>query len=71
MSQRYRVLIPGGIEYPTSPSVIRRLQAGDNLGLHLRGHKRAEFGEIIEDHPSPAILVKKGWLEPVADEGDE
>ena len=71
--QRYRVLIPSGIEYPTDPAVIREIEAGGNPGFDRRGNKQVKAGRIVDDIPrkSVPILLKKKWIELVEDEPKE
>ena len=67
MTDRYRVLIPSGIEYPTDPAILRKLRHGERIGYPQRRNKRAECGEIVDDIPreSVPVLIKKGWIETV------
>lgn len=69
-SKRYRVLIPGGIEYPTSPSVLARLVRGEDVPYGQRGNRRAECGAVVDDVPakSAPVLLKKGWIETAEDD---
>lgn len=63
---RYRVLV--GLDYATSPSAIRRIQAGESkLPFAERRMRRAEVGEVVEDIPTSSIagLLAKGYIEEV------
>lgn len=71
--QRYRVLIPSGIEYPTDPDIIKEIEAGGNPGFDRRGHKHVNCGRIVDDIPrkSIPILLRKKWIELADGEGHE
>lgn len=61
------------LEYPTSPAVLRKLRAGENLSLAERQHKRVRAGTIVTDLPeeSVKVLLKKGWIENLAEDHDD
>lgn len=67
MAKRYRVLT--GLNYPTDPKVLRRLEAGENLSPEERKEKRVEMGEIVSDIPSGSVdwLLEAGYIEEVGD----
>jgi hypothetical protein len=64
---KYRLL--RALEYPTNPSVIRRLTRGERVGMDQRGHKREEAGAVVSDLPAASIpwLLDKRWIEAVPD----
>jgi len=63
--RRYRVLV--GLNYPTSPSVLTRLAAGEDVPREQRHETRAEPGDIVDDLPEMSVkwLLKKGIIEEV------
>lgn len=69
----YRVLIPSGIEYPTDPEIVRRIARGENVAYAERRHKHVRKGRVVEDIPkeSVPVLIRKGWIEEVAEKGGE
>lgn len=66
---KYLVLV--GLDYPTDPSIIRRLKAGEDIPFEQRKMKRAEPGEIVEDLPKESApwLLAQGCIEEVSDGG--
>ena len=55
--QRYRAL--RGLNYPTDPDVIRRIQAGEKVPVEERRETRVEAGEIVTDLPP---VVERSYL---------
>jgi hypothetical protein len=49
MKKRYRATT--GLNYPTSPSVIKRLLAGEDIPVEQRHETRIEAGEICDPAP--------------------
>ena len=56
--KRYRAL--RGLNYPTDPKVIRRIQAGEKVPVEERRETRVEAGEILEDLPP---VVERSYLD--------
>jgi hypothetical protein len=63
--KRYRVLV--GLNYPTSPSVIKRILAGEDVPFEQRHEKHAEAGTIVTDIPESSVakLLANGRIEEV------
>lgn len=64
MKTAWRVL--RAISYPTSPTVIRRLIAGEDVPWDERGMVQAEPGEVVRDVPAVSVpwLREQGYIEP-------
>lgn len=61
-----------GLSYPTAPSVLKRLAAGEDVPREQRNEKRAEPGEVVNDLPAHSIpwLVEQGMIEPAEEVAD-
>ena len=68
----YRVL-RGPLKYPTSPTVLRRLRAGERIPLTARGLRTAQAGELVDDLPRESVpwLLRQGYIEPVPEDHAE
>jgi len=66
--QRYRILT--GLNYPTSPSLVRHLSAG-GAWPESAVLARAVPGDVVDDLPAVSIpwLLAAGAIEPVTEEG--
>jgi hypothetical protein len=62
---KYRAL--KDLKYPTSPAVLHRLTAGENVSWAERHNKSVKAGDIVSDIPAASIpvLLEKGWIEEV------
>ena len=65
---KYRVLV--GIDYPTAPSVIRKLLAGEDIPWGARGNVHREPGDVVDDLPAVTVAagLEHGWIEEIADD---
>lgn len=54
-----------GLNYPTDPQIIARLQAGENIPFEERGLKWVEEGEVVDDIPEVSVpwLLEQGLIE--------
>ena len=62
-------LVKVGLDYPTSPSAIRRILAGEDVPWPERKPRRAEPGDVVADLPPTSIpgLLEGGRIEEVTD----
>ncbi len=69
---KYRVLV-SGLQYPTDPRVLRRLEAGEKIPLRQRRMCEPHaVGDIVDDVPKASlpVLLSKHWIEPVEEVGE-
>lgn len=65
---KYRVLVEGGLDYPTSALTVKRILAGEHsLTPTERRERHAEQGDTVDDIPSVSVpgLLEKGYIEVV------
>ena len=75
--KRYRVLLPESwrdapkqvqrlyrLSYPTDPSVVSRILAGESIPFEERGLKEAPAGAVVDDVPAVSVpwLLAQGLL---------
>lgn len=63
---RYRALRP--LTYRTDPDAIRAVGRGENPPFNQSALVECEAGAIVDNLPTRSIpvLIRKGWIEPVA-----
>jgi hypothetical protein len=68
-TKKYRATRP--LYYP-SPVTLRKIRSGESVTFKARLEQRAKAGAVLSDLPPESIktLLKKGWIEEVADEGE-
>jgi hypothetical protein len=64
---KHRVLVEGGIDYPTDPAIVARLLAGEQVPWEERKTKHVAQGRVAGDIPACSVepLKKLGWIEAV------
>lgn len=65
MTAQYRALV--GLEYPTDPAVIRRIQQGDVRPEDRALNRQVEAGAVVDDIPAVSVswLLEQGLIEEV------
>lgn len=65
--KHYRAVVD--LFYPTDVAILRRLIAGEDMPLRVRGMKMVNAGDIVDDIPEVSVagLLAAGRIEEVLD----